>query len=471
METKYLNETNDSVEYIFPELELLDDYSEEKHEVSDEEVRRNSDEIRTILSQHKLEAAKIEVVQGPMLTQYKLLSGKIGVRKAKSVAENLYSDFSDWRIRVTAEKGMISMEIPNKNPSKISLKDILGSNDFQNTSYELPVAIGTNIAGKAKVINLADAKHIHVGGATGQDKTVFLNTVITSLLYAKRPDELKFVFIAPKNKYSIYSGLSKSYLVELQSDEKQDGVLNPIIDDSTQAEVVLQSLCKEMENRYMLMKEAFISDIKSYNKSHRLLPYIVVIIDEYADLVYSKSCMASITDLIQKGHVVGIHMIIATKRPTSFVTTKLIRTCFPTKIAFRVGTVVDSNDIIGAPGAEKLMGKGDMFYQSGFDTERVQGAYVDVFEIIRVVNSILSKKCDYNYKLILKARTYKRDPMFDEAVKLISKRHFCTPATLQKGLAVGYYRACRILVQMEDAGIVGTVTNTGRRPVLTKLPS
>lgn len=262
MEIECLNKTSDSVEYVFPGLELLDNYSEEKHDVSDEEVRRICDDIRTILSlsRYKLKAAKIEVVKGSVLTQYKILSGKIGVRKADWIAEDL-QNFIDWKLYImAAKKGMISMGIPNRNPLKIPLKDILKSNDFLNTDYELPIAVGVDVSEKFKVIDLADAPHILVGGATGQGKTVFLKTAITSLLYAKRPNELKLVLIDPRtSEYNIYSKLSGSYLLELQSGEVQSETLVPRVQKNLSGmeicyvnQELIPNECKELT--WMILK-------------------------------------------------------------------------------------------------------------------------------------------------------------------------------------------------------------------------
>ena len=485
METKYLSKTNDSVEYVFPGIDLLDNYSEEKPDASDEEVKQNCDEIRTLLLKHRLEKVEIDVIKGSVVTMYKILLGKIGIHKINFIAEDL--QWCDWGARVTVTKGIINMEIPNRNPSKILLKDILGSEDFLNTEYELPIAVGTDITGKAKVVDLANAPHILVGGAAGQGKTVFLNTVITSLLYAKRPDELKFVLIHSGNfEYAAYSKLSNSYLTELQLDEKQNEISSPILNQPKQVKAMLLSLCKEMNNRYTLMSKVSVDNIKSYNKrctdeclntdkSPELLPYMVVIIDEYADFIssiYSHNIMTSIISLAQKGCAVGIHMIIATKQTKQTVITELVKACFPTKIAFKVPMRVDSQTILDTSGAQALIGNGDMLYLSRGNIERIQGGYVNISKISQVVNFISSQNVISDYKLALETvvpdRNYTRDSMFDEAVKLVSPKQFCTPATLQKGLVVGYNRACNILIEMEEAGIVGAETNTGKRTVLLK---
>lgn len=465
------------MEYRFPSLDLLDEYPQEKHLATDEEVTRNCDEICSFLSQSRIEKAEIKVAKGPVASMYKITLKNADARTTETIAEDLRWSRVGASARVTASKGGINMEIPNRNPSKISLKDIIGSEDFLYNDYELPVAAGVDIAGKARVIDLATAKHILIGGSTGQGKTTFLHTVIASLLYAKRPDELKFVLIDPKMvEFNAYAKLAESYLAMLQPN-----MPHPIITDAKEGETILLALLKEMNNRYELMDKAAAADIKSYNNKfmsgdlkeadgHRRLPYIVVIIDEYSDYIYhnDRNIMTSIMNLAQKGCDAGIHLIMASKMPESYAINRLVQSGFATRIAFRVVIQVDSRAIIGTNGAEMLVGNGDMLYKSGQSVERLHGAFISDPEISRIVDYVSSGGIHSRYMLapetimpetIMPAKQMiKRDPMFDEAAKLVAKKKFCNPALLQNGLAVGYNRACNIIEQLEDARIVNADT-------------
>ena len=462
METYYSNKVNDVAEYRLPSLDLLNDYPQDKHLASDEEVNLNCDGMRTFLMQYRIDKTKINVAKGPVVSMYKVALGNIGVRETETIAEDLRWSRVGASARITAAKGMINIEIPNRNPSKIPLKDIIDSEDFQGSDYELPVAVGVDIAGIPRVIDLADAGHILIGGSTGQGKTMFLHTVIASLLYAKRPDELKFVLIDPKMvEFGAYAKLAGTYLPEIQANGRPNDMPHPIFNSPEQVEAALASLCEEMNHRYELMGKAAVGDIKSYNNvSHERLPYIVVIIDEYSDYIYDgRNILNLAQNLAQKGCDAGIHLIMATQRPVRYSINRLVNAGFATRIAFRVMMQVDSRAILGSAGAETLIGSGDMLYKSGQSVERLHGAFISNHEISRIVDYVSSAGIHSRYELapgdaMPAKRMAKRDPMFDEAAKLVAKKQSCTPAILQKGLAVGYNRACNIIEQLEDAGIV-----------------
>ena len=458
METNYSDKENAQAEYVSPGLDLLDSYADEQYDVTDEEVKRNCDEIRAILSRHQL-TGLIEIHKGPTVTLYKVITKRIGRKRSEQVVEDLELIFSKI-VRATMDDGVICVEIPNERPSIVPLREIIGSGEFSNSGYDLPIAAGVELDGTPKVIDLAAAPHILVGGAMGQGKTVFLNSVITSLLYARRPDELKFVLIdAKKYEFGVYSKLQHSYLATSQNG--QGGVPVSIVSSSEQAEAVLRALCKEMEDRYKLFGGASADNIKSYNRkcagSDRM-PYLVVVIDEYADLVpfegkCSRSIASSVSQLAQKGGDAGIHLIIASRRPD---TISHIRSRFPMRIAFRVSQMVDSRTVIDVSGAQMLAGKGDMLYEQGNVVERLQGGYIDMSEMSRVVDFISSQPISSDLVLAIDIRQDGKkgkidiDPMFGEAVGFVSKKKNCTPELLQERLAVGYSRACRIQRQIDS---------------------
>ena len=462
METNYFNEVNTSAGYSLPSLELLDDYPQEKILATDEEVTRHCDAIRLFMRQHLIENAEISVAKGPVATMYKIALKNTGILKIKHIAEDLRWSHIGASARITVAKGVINMEMPNRNPSKIPFRKIVGCDEFRNSDYELPVAVGTGITGTPRVIDLADAGHILIGGSTGQGKTMFLHTVIASLLYAKRPDELKFVLIDPKMvEFNTYAKLAGTYLPEIQANGRPNDMPHPIFNSPEQVEAALASLCEEMNHRYELMGKAAVGDIKSYNNvSHERLPYIVVIIDEYSDYIYDgRNILNLAQNLAQKGCDAGIHLIMATQRPVRYSINRLVNAGFATRIAFRVMMQVDSRAILGSAGAETLIGSGDMLYKSGQSVERLHGAFISDHEISRIVDYVSSGGIHSRYELapgdaMPAKRMAKRDPMFDEAAKLVAKKQSCTPAILQKGLAVGYNRACNIIEQLEDAGIV-----------------
>ena len=401
----------------------------------------------------------------------------------------------------------VGIEVANDRPSIVPLKSMLNDDAFRHSKAELPVAIGYTIMQKVKVFDLADAPHLLVAGATKQGKSVGLNVIITSLLYAKHPSELKFVFIDPKMvEFSSYGRLLRHYLAVMptaasESDEQE----NAIVKHPKQADEILRSLCLEMDERYKLLSKSGVNNIKLYNEKyterhllptegHHFLPYIVVVIDEYADLIMSggmgaesrtqaRSITSSIIRLAQKGRAAGIHVIIATQRPSVDVITGLIKTNFPTRIAFRVVTRVDSATILDKPGAEKLIGKGDMLYYAGVDMERVQCALINMDEINRVTQYIGNQTgfhacCGTPYYLPeLQSDNgdsgagemvdmQNLDSMFEEAAKMVVTYQQGSTSTLQRKLGMGYARAGRVMDQLEAAGIVGPQEGSKPRQVL-----
>ena len=387
----------------------------------------------------------------------------------------------------------VGMEVANDRQSTVPLKAMLSDETFLDSKAELPVAMGVDISNKVKVFDLADAPHLLIAGASNQGKTVGINAIITSLLYAKHPSELKFVLIDPKMvEFPAYSKLLKHYLAVLPdtADEKEE-MDNAIVRSPKQAETTLRALCLEMDERYCLMSNAGAPNIKEYNSrynegvlrpedGHKFMPYLVVVIDEYADLIipYPEMCkesksmarniMDAIIRLAQKGRAAGIHVIIATQRPSVDVITGLIKANFPTRIAFRVSTRVDSSTIIDSPGAERLTGKGDMLYCTGAEMERMQCAYITLDEISRIVDFIAAQTESAEGPYILpkphnetsedKKKTStpvtEFDPLFEEVAEYVVKRAEVSVSDLQRKFAVGYRRGCRIMEQLESVGIV-----------------
>ena len=493
--------------FTFPPLDLLDDYASGRHEVASEELERNNNKIRATLLSYKIQVERVTACVGPTVTLYKVVPAKgVKISAIKNLEQDIAMSLHAKGVRVVPLSDSVGIEVANDRPSIVPLKSMLNDEAFRTSKAELPVAIGYTITQKVKVFDLADAPHLLVAGATKQGKSVGLNVIVTSLLYAKHPSELKFVFIDPKMvEFNVYSVLLKHYLAVLPdaADEKEERD-RAIVKKPEQAEQILRSLCLEMDNRYMLFSEAMVNDVKLYNdkyrdrhllptEGHRYMPYIVVVIDEYADLIMTsgmggnakntaKSITTSIIRLAQKGRAAGIHVIIATQRPSVDVITGLIKTNFPTRIAFRVSTRVDSSTIIDSPGADKLIGKGDMLYYSGIDTERVQCALISLKEIREVTKFIADQtgyRKSYNTPYYLPpvndadeqsgggmVDMQNIDSMFEEAAKLVVISQMGSTSALQRKLGLGYARAGKIMDQLEAAGIVGPQEGSKPRSVL-----
>lgn len=493
--------------FEFPSLDLLDDYADGQHTVSKEELEINNNRIRATLMNYKIEVVQVTAVVGPTVTLYKVVPAP-GVKV--SAIENLHREIGmslgAKGVRVVVLPDCVGIEVANREPSIVPLKKTLNDESFRNTKYELPIAIGYTITRKVKTFDLASAPHLLVAGATQQGKSVGLNVIISSLLYAKHPSELKFVFIDPKMvEFTAYNALLKHYLAVMpMAASEEDERENAIVKDARQAELVLNSLCIEMDERYKLLALAGVNNLKLYNEKykdryllptegHKYLPYLVVVIDEYADLTMAggagpearkaaKNIEASIVRLAQKGRAAGIHVIIATQRPSVNVITGLIKTNFPTRIAFRVVSRVDSATILDTNGAENLIGRGDMLYYAGVEMERVQCALVSMAEINRITDFIGDqtghKKC-YNTPYYLPVPESQDgetsggtidmqniDPLFEEAARMVVTSQKGSTSDLQRRLGMGYARAGRVMDQLEGAGIVGPQEGSKPRQVL-----
>ena len=493
--------------FQFPPLDLLKDYAEGQHKVSQQELDINNNRIRATLQNYRIEVDRVTAVVGPTVTLYKVVPSA-GVRV--SAIENLHREIAmalgASGVRVVTLPDCVGIEVPNNTPSIVPLKAMLNDDSFRNSKAELPIAIGYTITQEVKTFDLTDAPHLLIAGATKQGKSVGLNVIISSLLYAKHPTELKFVFIDPKMvEFTAYNALLKHYLAVLpMAASEEDERENAIIKQPKQAEAVLNSLCIEMDERYKLLAAAGVNDIKLYNdkykdrrllptEGHKFLPYLVVVIDEYADLTMTggansdarksaKNISDSIVRLAQKGRAAGLHVIIATQRPSVNVITGLIKTNFPTRIAFRVVSGVDSRTILDSYGAENLIGRGDMLYYAGVEMERVQCALVSMAEINKITRFIgdqtgYKQCCNTPYYLPVPESQdgetsggtidmQNIDPLFEDAARMIVTSQRGSTSDLQRRLGMGYARAGRVMDQLEGAGIVGPQEGSKPRQVL-----
>ena len=490
-----------------PSLEILNDYADGQHMVSKQELEYNNQRIRATLLNYKIEVLRVAAVVGPTVTLYKVFPAP-GVRVAsietlhREIAMSLGVD----GVRVVMLPDSVGIEVPNSSPSIVPLKAMLNSDAFRNSKAELPVAIGYTITQEVKTFDLADAPHLLVAGATKQGKSVGLNVIMSSLLYSKHPSELKFVIIDPKKvEFTAYNQLLKHYLAVLPAHSEEEEKRNAIIKNAKTAEQVLASLCVEMDERYSLLEKGGVNDFKLYNEKfkkrrllptdgHKFLPYLVVVIDEYSDLLMAggansdakksaKNIEASIIRLAQMGRAAGIHVIIATQRPSADVVTGLIRANFPTRIAFRVLSNTESRIILDTNGAENLIGKGDMLYYAGVKIERVQCALVSMKEVIGITKAIGEQtgyKQAYNTPYYLPEPPSQQDgdasvamidmqnvdPVFKEAANMVVKYQKGSTSDLQRRLGIGYARAGRVMDQLEAAGIVGPQDGSKPRQVL-----
>lgn len=496
-------------DYVFPPLDLLGNYDSSRREVSSEELERNNNKIRATLANYKIQVSEVKAVVGPTVTLYKVKPAPgVKIAAIKNLQEDIAMQLNARGVRVVPLSDSVGIEVANDQSSIVPLKALLNDASFRESKAELPIAIGYTITQKVKVFDLADAPHLLVAGATKQGKSVGLNVIVASLLYSRHPSELKFVFIDPKMvEFSLYAKLLKHYLAVLpgavsEEDEKNRAIVkNPKL-----AGEILKSLCVEMDKRYELLSLAGVNNIKLYNEKykdrhllptegHRFLPYLVVVIDEYADLTMSvgagpeskalaRGITTSVIRLAQKGRAAGLHVILATQRPTVDVVTGLIKTNFPMRIAFRVTSGVDSSTILGAPGAEKLIGNGDMLISSGVEMERVQCGYISNDEIRAITQFIGSqntyRKC-YNIPYYLPEAEPESgddgggmidmkniDERFEEAARMVVVSQKGSTSDLQRHLGMGYAKAGRVMDQLQAAGIVGPQSGTKPREVLIK---
>jgi S-DNA-T family DNA segregation ATPase FtsK/SpoIIIE len=481
--------TLDLSSYKYPTPELLDDHASGNAEVSNEELISNKNKIVETLRHYKIEITKIRATIGPTITLYEIVPAPgIRIAKIKNLEDDIALSLSALGIRIIAPipgRGTIGIEVPNQKPEMVSMRSIIGSKKFQESSFELPIALGKTISNETFMVDLTKMPHILVAGATGQGKSVGLNAIVTSLLYKKHPSQLKFVLIDPKKvELNLYSSLEKHFLAKMPDEE------DAIITDIQKVKNTLNSVNIEMDTRYDLLKKAHVRNIIEYNtkfiarrlnpeKGHRFLPYIVVIIDEFADLIMTagKEVELPIARIAQLARAVGIHMVIATQRPSINIITGVIKANFPTRIAFKVASMIDSRTILDTPGANQLIGKGDMLVSTGSQMTRVQCAFVDTPEVERICEFIADQR-GYTTAFMLpdyvgeteggtgKADLGERDEMFDDAARLVVSNQQGSTSMIQRKFSIGYNRAGRIMDQLEAAGIVGQSEGSKARQVL-----
>ena len=476
--------------YKFPTLGLLNQYEDNGPNIDMEEQNANKDRIIKVLRSFGIEISSIKASVGPTITLYEITPAEgVSISKIRNLEDDIALSLSALGIRIIAPipgKGTIGIEVPNANPRIVPMQSILNSKKFQETTMELPIALGKTITNEVFMVDLAKAPHMLVAGATGQGKSVGLNAIVTSLLYKKHPAELKFVIVDPKKvEFSVYTPIERHFLAKLPDGE------DAIITDVSKVVQTLNSLCIEMDTRYDLLRKAGCRNIKEYNakfisrqlnpeKGHRFMPYIVIIIDEFGDLIMTagKEVELPICRIAQLARAVGIHAIIATQRPTTNIITGTIKANFPARVAFRVAAMMDSRTILDRSGAQQLIGKGDMLYLQGNDPVRVQCAFVDTPEVERIANYI-SKQQGYPTAFMLpeyvgeesessigEVDMNRLDPMFEDAARLVVIHQQGSTSLIQRKFSIGYNRAGRIMDQLEKAGIVGPTQGSKARDVL-----
>ncbi|ADX67472.1 MULTISPECIES: FtsK/SpoIIIE family DNA translocase [Weeksella] len=475
--------------YQFPPLSLLTKYSNASQTTIDQrELDANKNKIVDTLANYGIGISQIKATIGPTVTLYEIVpEAGIRISKIKNLEDDIALSLSALGIRIIAPipgRGTIGIEVPNSNPSIVSMHSVIASAKFQSSTMELPIAFGKTISNETFVADLAKMPHLLMAGATGQGKSVGLNAIITSLIYKKHPSELKFVLVDPKKvELTLYSKIERHYLAKLPDSDEA------IITDNTKVINTLNSLCIEMDERYELLKNAYVRNIKEYNakfkqrklnpeNGHRFLPYIVLVVDEFADLIMTagKEVELPIARLAQLARAVGIHLIIATQRPSVNVITGTIKANFPGRVAFRVTSKIDSRTILDSSGADQLIGKGDMLFTTGNDLVRIQCAFVDTPEVDKITEFIGNQK---GYPDALHLPEYEgeessasdidlseRDALFEEAAKIIITAQQGSASLLQRKLKVGYNRAGRLIDQLEAAGIVGPFEGSKARQVL-----
>ena len=476
--------------YKFPHLNLLDHYDESDNGVDMEEQNANKDRIIEVLRSFGIEISSIKASVGPTVTLYEITPAEgVRIAKIRNLEDDIALSIAALGIRIIAPipgKGTIGIEVPNAKPRIVPMQSILASKKFQETTMELPIALGKTITNEVYMVDLAKAPHMLIAGATGQGKSVGLNAIVTSLLYKKHPAELKFVIVDPKKvEFSVYAPIERHFLAKLPDGD------DAIITDVTKVVQTLNSLCVEMDTRYDLLKKAGCRNVKEYNakfierklnpeKGHHFMPYIVIIIDEFGDLIMTagKEVELPICRIAQLARAVGIHAIIATQRPTTNIITGTIKANFPARVAFRVAAMMDSRTILDRSGAQQLIGKGDMLYLQGNDPVRVQCAFVDTPEVERIANYI-SKQQGYPTAFELpevaseegessvgEVDMNRLDPMLEDAARLVIIHQQGSTSLIQRKFSIGYNRAGRIMDQLERLGIVGPAQGSKARDVL-----
>lgn len=486
--------TLDLGSFRMPTLDLLNDYGRIETEVNQEELNSNKDRIINTLRNYGIEIEKIKATIGPTVTLYEIVpAAGVRISKIKNLEDDIALNLAALGIRIIAPipgRGTIGIEVPNQNPEMVPMRNILATEKFQNSPFDLPIALGKTISNETFVADLAKMPHLLMAGATGQGKSVGLNAVLVSLLYKKHPSQIKFVLVDPKKvELTLYNKIERHYLAKLPNSEEA------IITDNTKVVHTLNSLCIEMDNRYALLQDAAAKNLKEYNTKfiqrrlnpndgHKYLPYIIVVVDEFADLIMTagKEVEMPIARIAQLARAVGIHLIIATQRPSVNIITGVIKANFPARVAFRVTSKIDSRTILDSGGAEQLIGRGDMLLSTGNDLIRIQCAFVDTPEIEKITEFIGSQRgyssahllpeyVDENASGIEDIDLSERDKMFDEAARMVVQHQQGSASLLQRKLKLGYNRAGRIIDQLEAAGIVGPFEGSKAREVLLKDPA
>lgn len=487
----FYDPTLDLSSYKFPPLDLLREYETGKVQVTQEELNQNKDKIVATLINFKIGIQSIKATIGPTVTLYEIVpDAGIKISRIKNLEDDIALSLSALGIRIIAPipgRGTIGIEVPNKNREMVSIRTVMSIERFQKSDMELPIALGKTISNEVFLVDLTKMPHLLVAGATGQGKSVGLNVILTSLLYKRHPSQLKFVLVDPKKvEMSLYSKIERHFLARLPNSEES------IITDTRKVVHTLNSLCIEMENRYEMLKDAGAKNLREYNvkfvarklnpkEGHRFLPYIVLVIDELADLMMTagKEVETPIARLAQLARAIGIHLVVATQRPSVNVITGVIKANFPARLSFRVTSKVDSRTILDTGGADQLVGQGDMLLSTGSDIIRLQCPFVDTPEIERVVDYISSQR-GYDSAYLLPefegedeggASTVdlsERDALFEEAARLIVGHQQGSTSLIQRKLKLGYNRAGRLIDQLEAAGIVGPFEGSKAREVLIK---
>ncbi|MGB0882236.1 MAG: DNA translocase FtsK, partial [Vicingaceae bacterium] len=480
----------DLASYKLPSIDLLKDFGNTSKKVTPEELEANKNKIVETLLNYKIKIASIKATIGPTVTLYEIVpEAGIRISKIKNLEDDIALSLAALGIRIIAPipgKGTVGIEVPNRNPEIVSMRAVVASDKFQEAKMELPVVMGKTITNETFVFDLAKMPHLLMAGATGQGKSVGLNAVLVSLLYKKHPSQLKFVLVDPKKvELTLYNKIERHYLAKLPDTE------DAIITDNDKVINTLNSLCIEMDQRYELLKSAMVRNIVEYNakfiarklnpeNGHKFLPYIVLVIDEFADLIMTagKEVETPIARLAQLARAIGIHLIIATQRPSANIITGIIKANFPGRLAFRVTSGIDSRTILDASGADQLIGRGDMLISQGNDLVRLQCAFVDTPEVEEICDFIGEQR---GYPETFTLPEYvgesatggtgefdgsDRDALFDDAARMLVQHQQGSASLLQRKMKIGYNRAGRLIDQMEEAGIIGPSEGSKARQVL-----
>ena len=478
--------------YVFPEIDLLEKHGNDSITINNEELQANKDRILETLKNYSIDIEKIKATIGPTVTLYEIVPAPgVRISKIKNLEDDIALSLSALGIRIIAPmpgKGTIGIEVPNQKPEVVSMRSIIASEKFQNTAFDLPIALGKTITNDTFITDLSKMPHLLMAGATGQGKSVGLNAILVSLLYKKHPSQIKFVLVDPKKvELTLFNTIERHFLAKLPNAEES------IITDTKKVIHTLNSLCILMDARYELLKNAMVRNIKEYNakfisrklnplEGHHYMPYIVLVVDEFADLIMTagKEVEMPIARLAQLARAIGIHLIIATQRPSVNIITGTIKANFPARIAFRVSSKIDSRTILDAGGAEQLIGRGDMLLSTGNDLIRIQCAFVDTPEVDKITEFIGSQRA-YPQPYLLPEYVdendsgekesidlSQRDSFFEEAARIIVQHQQGSTSLIQRRLKLGYNRAGRIVDQLEAAGIIGPFEGSKARQVLVK---